>query len=110
MDLRGGKRKWPAIAVMAAVPAFLLAGCGTTVIDSGKAEQLIKHSLANAPNASVKSVSCPDDVTPKAGGTFECKITVTAKSNGSEHSGTVTVHMVNDKGEVTASPSDYHLQ
>lgn len=98
-----------AVGVAALVPAFALAGCGTTEIDSGKAEALIRKSVAGAGNFKVKSVSCPNGVTPRAGGTFTCQLSITSVADSSVHSGTVTVHEVDANGHVTISPTDFHV-
>jgi hypothetical protein len=106
-------RRWRrrgAIAV-ALVPAFALAGCGTSEIDASKADQLVRNSVAQG-NGTVrlKSVSCPSGVTVKKGGRFECKVSLTEVSTGAVHSGTVTVHMTNSNGQVTVAASDFHVQ
>lgn len=101
-------RRGLSVAVVAAVPALAVAGC-TTMIDNGKAETLIRNSIDSGGHAKVKSVSCPSGVTAKAGGTFTCQLTVTA-TDGTEHSGTVTLHMTDNKGHVEANSSDFHLQ
>ena len=90
----------PVLAVLTVV----FAGCGTTKIDSKKAEGLIKRSIAQAGNQA-SSVQCPKGVTAKSGGTFAC----TFKLTDGRH-GTVTVHMTNKSGHVTVHPSDYHVQ
>ena len=108
MDVRGLRRRGLGIGAAAVVPAFLLAGC-TKTIDSNGAEKLIRNSVNSAGNVKVKSVSCPSDVTAKGGGTFDCKLTVTAP-NGSQHSGTVTIHMLDSNGHVHADSSDFHIQ
>jgi hypothetical protein len=107
MRFRGNRARF---AAGAAALALALTGCGTTVIDSGKAESLIRQSVAGAGNFKVKSVSCPDNVTPKAGGTFTCQLSLTRVADGSVHSGTVSVHEVDAKGHVTISPTDFHVQ
>ena len=107
MDVRGLWRRGPGVVAAVAVSACLLAGC-TKTIDSGGAEKLIRNSVDSAGNVKVKSVSCPSDVTAKAGGKFDCKLTVTAP-NGSEHSGTVTIHMLDSNGHVRADSSDFHI-
>ncbi len=109
MSLRGVRRARAGVVALALLPAFALAGCSTT-IDNGKAESLIRQSVSQAGNFKVKSVSCPSGVTAKAGGTFTCKLTVTSASGGSEHSGTVTIHMEDSKGHVSIGSSDYHIQ
>ena len=96
------------VAVVAVVPALAIAGC-TTTIDNGKAERLIRNSINSAGRAKVKSVSCPSGVTAKAGGSFTCQLTVTTP-DGASHSGTVTLHMTDNKGRVEANSSDFHLQ
>jgi hypothetical protein len=109
MHIRGTRR--PSIGVLAAVvvPAFALAGCSST-IDSGKAEQLIRQDIAGGSGAAkVTSVSCPSDVTAKAGGTFTCKLSIRA-GDGSLHSGTVTLHMTDSSGHVTINRSDFNVQ
>lgn len=103
------RRRSIGVVAAAVLPALALAGCSTT-IDNGKAEQLIRQSVSGAGNFKVKSVSCPSGVTAKAGGTFSCNLTVTQNSNGSQHSGTVTIHMEDSKGHVSLHSSDFHLQ
>jgi len=82
----------------------VFAGCGTSTIDSKKAEGLIQRSIVQAGNHA-SSVQCPKDVKAKSGGTFDC----TFKLTDGRH-GTVTVHMTNNSGHVTVHPGDYHLQ
>jgi VCBS repeat-containing protein len=105
---RNRARLGMASAVVA--PALALAGCGTTVIDSGKAEKLVRQSVAAAGNFKVKSVSCPTNVTPKAGGSFNCQLTVTSNADGTSQSGTVTIHETDANGHVTIDSNDFHLQ
>jgi Domain of unknown function (DUF4333) len=82
----------------------VFAGCGTTKIDSKKAEKLIRSSIAQAGNT-VSSVHCPGGVEAKKGKTFDCTFALTDGRHG-----TVTVHMTNDKGHVLVHPGDYHVQ
>jgi VCBS repeat-containing protein len=103
--LRG---RWLGTAALALVPAFALAGC-TKTIDSSSAEQLIKNSVNSAGNFKVKSVSCPSSETAKKGATFDCQLTVIAP-DGSQHSGTVTIHQLDDNGHIHADSSDFHIQ
>jgi hypothetical protein len=98
------------LAAAAVVPAFALAGCSST-IDSSKANQLVRKAVANGNGTlKLKSVDCPDGVTAKAGATFTCKVSLTQVSDGSVHSGTVTVHMTNSSGRVVVGPSDFQVQ
>jgi hypothetical protein len=98
------------VIAAAALPALVVSGC-TSEIDSGKASQLIRQAVAKGNGlVKVRSVACPSGVTAKAGGTFDCKVTLTQVSNGAAHSGTVTVHMTDSKGHVVVNPSDFHIQ
>jgi hypothetical protein len=108
MEVRGLRRRGLGVAAAAVLPALLLTGCTKTIDNSG-AEKLIRNSINSAGNVKVQSVSCPSDVTAKAGGSFDCKLSVTAP-DGSTHSGTVTVHMDDSNGHVHVNSSDYHLQ
>ena len=78
--------------------ALLVAGCGTTTIDRGKAEDFLRGTLG-PPRP--RAVSCPDGVKVRKGGTFTCQATL---ANGRRVE--VTLHMVDDTGRVSVSPSD----
>ena len=104
------RTKGVGVLAAAVLPVLALAGC-TSEIDNNKADQLIRQAVAKGNGVvKVKSVNCPSGVTAKAGGTFDCKLTLTQVSDGSTHSGTVTVHMTDSKGHVVVSPSDFHVQ
>jgi hypothetical protein len=110
METMGRRRTGIGILAAAVLSALALAGCGTTTIDNVKLQDSISQDVAAAGSFKVKSVSCPSDVAPKAGTTLSCKISVTKNSDGSVHSGTVTVHMTDAKGHVTISGSDFNIQ
>lgn len=76
-----------------------LSACGGTTIDSAKAEKLV----TGAPG--IKTASCPSGVKPKAGGTYVCDFTAL-----DGRTGTVTLHMKDDKGRVEAQQSDFHVK
>lgn len=64
------------VAAPAALAAFALAGCGT--IDADKLEEEISKGFApelQQVDASVASVSCPDDIDSETGAKFDCTIT-----------------------------------
>jgi hypothetical protein len=108
MHVLGQRRTRLGIAAAAVLPAFALAGCASE-IDNSKAEGLVRQ-VATSAHATVKTVSCPSGITPKSGGSFDCKVTVT-NPDGSEHSGTATVHMTgSDGGRIELAPADFHLQ
>jgi hypothetical protein len=78
--------------------ALTLSACGTTTIDSGKVEKLIRDSLA-APKPD--RVKCPSDVKAEKGKTFTC----TAEYAGRTPA-TVTVHIDDGDGRVHIGPGD----
>ena len=78
----------------------MLAGCGTTTIDSGKAEAFLRRAISPAPS----SVSCPSNVKAQAGRTFQCTF---VGADGRNYS--VTMHMTNSSGGVQVSRSDVQL-
>ena len=57
---------------------LLLAGCGSSTLDSGSAEQSISKVFKQAGHPT-KKVDCPDDIDAKKGKSFDCTITL---SNG----------------------------
>ena len=81
------------IALVFASSVVGLAACSSeTKIDSSKAEDLVRSVVHGAP---VKSVTCPDDITAKQGGTFECTVTF---ENGQQ--ATTGVKMTDNDGNV----------
>jgi hypothetical protein len=83
-----------------AVLAVSLAACGETKIDSGKAEGLVKK-VAESAGASVKEVTCPDDIKAKKGADFDCDFTL---EDGTK--GTITIHQKDDEGNIETSGAD----
>jgi hypothetical protein len=62
--------------------AAVLAGCGETRIDAGKAEGLIRELVTKRVGAHVATVSCPRGITAKKGVTFHCRVAGTDKTAG----------------------------
>lgn len=59
---------------------------------------------------SVKSVSCPGGVKQKTGGSYDCKVVLRDTAAGTDHSGTITIHMEKgNKVEINGS-TDIHVQ
>jgi hypothetical protein len=81
-------------AIVAAAAA--LGGCGTTTIDTDKAETEIQKGIKEQTQVEA-TVSCPDDIEAKAKDTFEC--TATPKDGGEK--ATVTVTQKDDEGNIT---------
>jgi hypothetical protein len=79
----------------ACVGALALTGCGTKVIDQGKAEKYTKQILETNGAGTTKSVTCPSDVEVKKGKTFECTATLTTGKKVK-----VTFTMIDSKGTV----------
>jgi uncharacterized lipoprotein len=94
--MRAMRRGSRLVVVLVAISAVAgLAGCSTeTKIDSAKAEDLVK-SIIHGNSVPVKSVSCPDDITAKTGGTFDCTVTF---ANGQK--ATTGLKMTDDSGNV----------
>jgi hypothetical protein len=85
-------------AVLAA--ALVVVGCGDgTKVDHKQAEAFIgAHVRGPRPAA----IDCPKGVTVKPGRTFSCALTY---SDGT--TAAVTVHILNDKGQLAVSASDF---
>lgn len=62
--------------------AVAVAACGTTTIDSGKAEDLVEKAVITDAGAKVKSVTCPEDKEAKKGATFTCEVVGTDGTKG----------------------------
>jgi hypothetical protein len=58
-------------AVLLCLGAVVLAGCGKR-LDTGKIESEIKKGLIDQTGAKIAAVTCPNDVKPKKGNTFQC--------------------------------------
>jgi hypothetical protein len=76
------------------VGAAALAGCGTKVIDQGKAQKFTKQVVV-ANGAAAKSVKCPSGVEVKKGKTFKCTAVLT-----SGQAFKLTFQMTDTKGTV----------
>jgi len=89
------------LLVPVAALALTLTGCIGTTIDHKRAEKLLVGK-SPAGGATIVSAHCPSGVDAKAGSTFDCDVKL---SDGT--SGTWTLHIANNKGEVFAGPSDF---
>lgn len=81
--------------VALAFAAFLMAGCGETVIDSAKTEAAIEENLQKSVGQKVSSVECPSDVEVKAGKTFDCSVSL---AGGKQE--TATLKILNSDADV----------
>ena len=84
-------------ALVAALAAAAMAGCGSTTLETSQLEQTIKKDLEKQGAKNV-TATCPDDVEAKKGVSFTCK----AKSQGEEIS--VKGTQVDDEGNVEFAP------
>jgi hypothetical protein len=91
-------------ALIAITAAVALAGCGSTTIDKKKAEDLARQ-VADSGTVKTKSISCPSNVKVKRGGTFSCDLVYTDGTKG-----TITLHMNDDKGNVSTKGTDIKIQ
>lgn len=67
----------PVVATTFAVSllmASMLAGCGDTVIDDGKAEDTLQASLEDSLHEKISAVDCPSGQDVEAGRTFTCTV------------------------------------
>jgi hypothetical protein len=62
------------LIALAAVSAVVLAGCGSTELDSEKLEQTLPHDLAPVLPEPAKSASCPSGIEVEKGKKFSCVI------------------------------------
>ena len=83
-----------ALPVVVGVGALAFTGCGSKVIDQGKAEGFTKQ-VVTANGGTAKSVKCPSDVGVKKGKTFTCTATLT---NGTKFK--ITFQMTDNNGTV----------
>jgi hypothetical protein len=63
-----------ALGVVALAAAFLVAGCGETVIDATKTEEQLQASLTRSLKEKVSSVECPSSQKVEPGATFTCSV------------------------------------
>ena len=82
------------LPVVIGAGALALTGCGSKVIDQGKAEGFTKQ-VVSANGGTTKSAKCPSDVGVKKGKTFTCTATLT---NGTKFQ--ITFQMTDNNGTV----------
>ncbi len=82
------------VVVVTLAAAALFSSC-TKMLDTSKLQTQIKSGIEQQTSVTVKTVDCPGDVKIKAGGSFECTVTL---SDGSTHKVRVTQN--DDKGNV----------
>ncbi len=61
-------------ALVLALAALPLAGCGGTVLDTTKTEEQLQASLSKSLHEKVSSVDCPSGQEVEAGATFTCSV------------------------------------
>jgi uncharacterized lipoprotein len=86
-----------------ALSVLAVSGCGSTEIDAGKTEDLIKENVSGPPP---REVECPEGVEAKKGETFQCELTYA----GGLPAATVTVHIQDDDGRVRFGPGDLSVR
>lgn len=86
--------KASAFAMLAAVLALAVAGCGTTTLDTGEVEDEVTE-LAEDRDLQVDDVTCPDDIEAEEGDEFDCDVEL---EGGEEIEAQVTQR--NDDGDV----------
>ena len=78
-----------------ALAAFLVAGCGETVIDDAKTEAAIEDNLSTSLGKKVSSVECPSGVEVKTDASFDCVVTL---SGGKQE--TASLKILNEDADV----------
>jgi hypothetical protein len=71
----GSRPMRQASALILALAALLLAGCGETTVRAEGAEQSVVEVVSRQTDFRPDDVSCPSDVEAEVGGTFECEFT-----------------------------------
>ena len=85
--------KLAALTVLAT--AFLVAGCGGTVIDDVKTEDAIAENVESSLGKKVSSVDCPSGVDVETDASFECTVSL---EGGKEE--TATLKILNEDADV----------
>ena len=105
MTARLGRRVPGPTAVAAVACALGLSACGG--FDSAASGEHLINSYVSKfgqGKVSVKSASCPGGVSEKVGGTYNCNVVLHDNTNGTNHSGTITIHMASgNKVEILGS-------
>ncbi|HEX5610380.1 MAG TPA: DUF4333 domain-containing protein [Solirubrobacterales bacterium] len=92
----------PRVPVVAAtlaasfLAAALLAGCGDTVLDDTKSEDVVQASLEDSLHEKITAVDCPSDQKVEPGETFTC----TVRFPGGEQA-TATLKILNKDADVS---------
>jgi len=69
---KGRTPKTLLLALLLLTVAILVAACGTSIVDTQKAESVLKKDVVAQTGVAIASVSCPDNVAAKKGATFTC--------------------------------------
>ncbi|HUO69929.1 MAG TPA: hypothetical protein VMU39_04065 [Solirubrobacteraceae bacterium] len=111
MKTRSRRRTSGAVVVGALTCALGVSACGG--FDSAASgEHLINDYVKKfgQGKVTVKSAKCPGGVKETAGATYDCKVVLHDKTTGTDHSGTITIHIASgNKVEITGS-QDLHFQ
>ncbi len=83
------------LAVLATASLLIAVGCGETVIDSAKTEDVVDQNLERATGRKVTSVECPSNVEVTKGATFDCTVTFTGGKRE-----TATLKILNEDADV----------
>lgn len=79
-----------------ALVAIAVAGCGETVIDSGKTQEALKANFEKSLHSKVSSVSCPSEQKVEPNATFTCAVSF---SDGSQV--TATLKIINKEADLS---------
>ena len=91
--------------------AVALTACGGGFDSSASGEHLI-HDYINKfgrGDVTVKSISCPSGIPQKAGGSYDCHVVLRDKTTGTDHRGTITIHMAKGNRVEINGSTDIHV-
>jgi hypothetical protein len=112
MTIRLRRRRSGLMAVPVLACSLGLAACGGGFDSSASGDHLIKDYVKKfgRGNVAIKKIDCPGGVKEKVGGSFDCNVVLRDTTTGTDHSGTITIHMAKgNKVEINGS-TDIHVQ
>jgi hypothetical protein len=93
------------LVAAAVAAAVALAACGEKTIDADKGEKFIRDTIAEQVGARVASVTCPEGVEAKKGGTFNCVVVGRDRTRGE-----VVARQKDDEGNVEVNAPFLHVR
>ena len=111
MTIRSRRHRSGVLALPVLLTSVALAGCGG--FDSAASGEHLIHDYVNKfgrGKVTVKSVSCPGGVSRKVGGSYDCRVVLRDTTTGTDHPGTITIHMAAGNRVELNGATDIHLR